>query len=381
MTLIVETVTEIGRFASLRDEWEKVNLECETGTFFSSHDWLMIWCTWFLTAGTSLYILLVWRKESLLGIAPFVIRRERFGINWLYLLGTGEPEASEVATEYADILVMPGMRNEVERILADKLRQDFSAWDGVRLLNVRADSLIKPLLKKVLGCITIGEQLTGVRYRVALQNCRSSDAYLATLESDSFRNKLKVSRRRMRKAKGNFFIVDTGSNEFDRCAADLVELHDQRWRGKGGRGVFTDATFAGFHRDLLHSPGTKGSIYLAVLALGGAPVAVLYLLVYRGECHFYQSGINPTATPNVSPGILAHYLAIEWAIQQGLTTYDFMKGGAGKSYKQDFCRAGVNLYNYTMLRPHVGVLFRYLALAVNYVIDRIRWRFGRRCPA
>ena len=379
MTLVVETVTDIGRFASLRDEWEKVNLECETGTFFSSHDWLMTWCAWFLTAGTSLYILLVWSKESLLGIAPFVIRRESCGMNWLYLLGTGEPEASEVATEYADILVMPGMRNEVERILADRMRSDLAAWDGVRLLNVREDSLVKLLLTKVLGCITTGEQLTGAKYSVALQNFPSSDAYLGTLESTSFRNKLQVSRRRMCKAKSDFFIVAVGSNAFDVCFADLVKLHDERWHGKGGRGVFADTSFAGFHRDLLHLPGAKGSVHLAVLTLDDERVAVLYLMVYRGECHFYQSGINPAVTPNISPGILAHYLAIEWTIKQGFSAYDFMKGGAEKSYKQDFCRAGVKLYNYTMLRPRVRVFFRYAIITLCIAFSRIRTRFGRWC--
>ncbi|MDO8860429.1 GNAT family N-acetyltransferase [Haliea sp. E1-2-M8] len=381
MSLVVETVTEIGRFAALRDDWERVNLECEAGSFFTSHDWLATWCTWFLTAGTSLYILLVWRNESLLGIAPFVIRKEQSGIKWLYLLGTGEEEASEVASEYADILVLPGAHLEVERVFADVMRKDASVWDGVQLLNVKSNSSVRPLLAGVLGRAAIRERLTGARYCVALREYPSSDAYLASLESSSFRNKLQVARRRMLKAGGDFIVVDTDSVDFDICYADLVRLHNNRWRGKGGRGVFADASFAGFHRDLLRLPGPRSSAYLAVLALDGAPVAVLYLLVYRGECHFYQSGIDPTVTPNVSPGILAHYLAIEWAIRQGFTTYDFMKGGARESYKQSFCRPGVNLYNYTMLRPRVGALLRYLAFTALNVISRIRWRSDKRCPA
>lgn len=380
MTLLVETVTEPSRLASIRDEWERVNLACEEGSYFSSHDWLMTWCNCFLTPETSLYVLLVWRAETLLAIAPFVIRLETGGIKWLYLLGTGEEESSEVATEYADLLVLSEVRSEAERLLAEKLQKDNAVWDAARLLNVRADSRIVPVLSAALRKGWSKKYLAGVRYSVALEKYLSSEEYLASLQSESFRKKLKVAQRRMQKAGGEFAVVGNVSSDFHTAHANLMQLHNKRWKSKGCVGVFADELFARFHYGLVATPGAKDSIRLAVLAMDGVPVAVLYLLLYRGECHFYQSGIDSTVRPNVSPGILAHYLAIEWAIAQGCRTYDFMKGGVSRSYKRDFCSPGIQLYNYTLLRPLLHVKLRYLGVLAVQLTGRVVARFGRRYP-
>jgi hypothetical protein len=59
---------------------------------------------------------------------------------------------------------------------------------------------------------------------------------------------------------------------------------------------------------------------------GAHTLGWLYLLLAGGRCHFYQSGLQYEADSRLKPGLVAHAMAVDYCLQQGLEEYDFLAG-------------------------------------------------------
>jgi CelD/BcsL family acetyltransferase involved in cellulose biosynthesis len=170
----------------------------------------------------------------------------------------------------------------------------------------------------------------------------------------------------------------------------LAELHQQRWTSRDRPGCFASERFTRFHKEFLAEAAPHGWAEVALLSIDDTPVAALYLFRFRGTMHFYQSGVltaassrqlaagsgqlttnklaassrrlaadeaagsrqpaagswqgtdrsgqqanskfeirnSKLASSSFRPGIVLHAQAIRWAIDEGFTEYDFMKGAS-----------------------------------------------------
>jgi CelD/BcsL family acetyltransferase involved in cellulose biosynthesis len=67
---------------------------------------------------------------------------------------------------------------------------------------------------------------------------------------------------------------------------------------------------------------------LAVLRIADEPLAVIYGFVHGRKFDFYQTGARLTDGPLRSPGISAHLMLMERLADEGVKTYDFLRGSA-----------------------------------------------------
>ena len=109
---------------------------------------------------------------------------------------------------------------------------------------------------------------------------------------------------------------------------ELATLHKVSWNARGKDGVFDSKLFLNFHSTLIANTFDKGTIKLFKLMVDGVAIAVLYSFVHDGKVLFYQSGFASYDDNRMKPGLVAHVLAINEYMKEGLAEYDFLAGEA-----------------------------------------------------
>ena len=122
-----------------------------------------------------------------------------------------------------------------------------------------------------------------------------------------------------------FATPETVANDLDTFFA----LHQQRWTKRGLPGAFFAKTKR-FHHAFAPNALKEGLLWLTLLdhtPPTGSPktIGAIYALQHGTRVHFYQSGFDPEAKA-LSPGTALVAAIIRRAIDEGKTTFDFLRG-------------------------------------------------------
>ena len=132
--------------------------------------------------------------------------------------------------------------------------------------------------------------------------------------------------------------LETGRRVAFRFAGDLerasvfdrfVALHR---RSRGDKAEFMTEENEHFFRDVAETLAARGWLRLGVLNVDGEDAAVVFGFAYEGTFALYNAAYDLALAP-LSVGIACHAYAIRSAIDEGLHTYDFLRGG--EPYKYD----------------------------------------------
>jgi CelD/BcsL family acetyltransferase involved in cellulose biosynthesis len=136
----------------------------------------------------------------------------------------------------------------------------------------------------------------------------------------------------------------------------LIELHEARWRERGGAGAFYSAAHVAFHQELTQRALDRGWLRLFELRLDGRAAASLYGFRYADTFSFYQSGFDPHYAKD-SVGLVMMGLAIKSAIEEGAAEYDLLHGD--ESYKRQWAGTARELGRLDLYPPPLyGLLCR-----------------------
>ncbi len=352
----------------------------------ASPTWLLSWWRVFGATGRrTLRSIAFFEGERLVGLAPSssVSAHLRAGLvvkNAVELLGTGEDEDDEVASDYLGLIVERGRERLVAGAFVDAIGGDaFGEWDELLLARTNGQSPVGILLAEALRArgLTVAFEVVGASFHVPLP--ASWDAYLAAL-TPSRRAWLRRSMRAFDKWAGDDVRLEiaTTPTELARAKAELVDLHAQRWAGAGRAGAFASSRFSAFHEMAMPALLEDGVLELVSLRARGRTVAALYNLVWRGKVQFYQCGRAVDLGPNVRPGIAIHGRAIAHAIERGFAEYDFLPSLA--RYKAELSLATRPLVSLRAARPSAFEVARRAAMLVMEHARAIKRSHAARSP-
>ncbi len=260
-----------------------------------------------------------------------ILHRRMIPVRRLELLMTGESEEDEICSDYVGVLAEKGREPEVARILARLLSEGaLGGWDELLMVRMSAQDPLVPALQQALeaaGTATTLGECGGCPY-ITLP--ASWEAYLKALDS-SRRYVVTRSLRELEKwvGKGGFELRRAATkDELAQATEILYRLHGERWERRRRSGVFGSNRFTAFHEEVMAEllGGCDGTLDLLTLTAGGQPICSIYNIVYADKVYFYQSGRLLDVPKAVKPGIAAHALAIQRAIQLGYREYDFLNG-------------------------------------------------------
>jgi CelD/BcsL family acetyltransferase involved in cellulose biosynthesis len=299
-----------------RSEW--VGLAAETGSIFTTPEWLCTWWRWF-GRGRKPLIGLVSRDSELVAILPMYIWWTR-GVPIVRFIGHG---VSDRLGPISSPLTEPITGEVFARVI-----------DAVPL---RRFILLAEL---VPGGYRFGEVL-GARtlYRDASPFLKldeaSWDAFLQS-RSANFRQQVRRFARRLAELGAVSYRLTSDLNTLDQDLDMLFDLHRRRWNG--ATTPFVRA--AGAHREIATSAIQRGWLRLWFLELDGKPVAAYYGFRFGGIEMAYQGGRDPTVAKLPLGSILLSH-AVREALTDGIREYHFLRGG--EDYKTRFANTDLGL--------------------------------------
>ena len=380
-------VTDVSELEGLVPAWRRLLGRAVHAEPVRTPLWLLAWWRQFGEAdGRALRVVAVEEGGELVGLVPLALRvaahRRAIPVRRVELLGTGEEEADEIASDYVGGLVAEGWQDEVARGVADALvDSSLGEWDELRLPAMSSEDPFVPRLAEALRARGLAAAVT-----------RSGEAHFAALPRawSTYLRELGSSRR---------YVVTRSLRELDRWAGEggwelrsaltasdldegrrvLHDLHAQRWAAAGRRGVFASAPFKRFHDEVMPRlwAGEDGAtLDLLWLVVRGEPIAASYSVVFGNKVYFYQSGRRMDVPKAVRPGIAMHALAIKRSIEVGRREYDFLQGAS--RYKRDLARGSRALVTLRAVAPHLrGRAVEAVRRLAERTIAQVR---GRRRP-
>lgn len=110
----------------------------------------------------------------------------------------------------------------------------------------------------------------------------------------------------------------------------FFRLHAQRWKKRGLPGAFAFSSTQALHEKFAPQALEAGILKFTLLEARGEPVGAIYALSSSSTYFFYQSGFDPEHKA-LNPGTVLVAHTIRQAIDEGASTFDFLRGA--EAYK------------------------------------------------
>jgi CelD/BcsL family acetyltransferase involved in cellulose biosynthesis len=117
----------------------------------------------------------------------------------------------------------------------------------------------------------------------------------------------------------------TASDRLREAWPTFIALHESRRATLGQAGCFQQERFSQFLLSAATRKAESGNAVLFLATVDGRPFGVSLLMTSGKRGYLYQSGFDPNQR-QLEPGHLTVTFAVQWAIEQKLTHFDFLRG-------------------------------------------------------
>ncbi len=304
----IEVITDTEALADLEAEWLALCLRTPGTTPFQTPMWLLPW--WRAFGSNDLSVIVARNGEPLEVLAPlYIIRDDESDESLGLLLGTG-------VSDYLDIV------GDAALIVDEMAKLHCQLWDLQQLPP--SSSLLRAPLPAGFSENVEDQEPCPV---LSLEGAGNE---LQNLISTHFRKKIRYYRRALDRI-GTVRVETATAGTLDEFLAALFALHTARWQRRNLPGVLADATSQQFHREVARRMLDTGMLRLYAIRCDNRIVAVFYGYSMSGTVHYYLSGYDPELEKlSIGTILVAH--AIEQAVADGATTFDFLRGAEEYKY-------------------------------------------------
>jgi CelD/BcsL family acetyltransferase involved in cellulose biosynthesis len=299
-------ITDLPTLAALEAEWLELCGRTLDATPFQTPMWLLPW--WRAFGSNDLAVITVRNKGRLEALAPlYVIRDDESDESLGVFLGTG-------ISDYLDVI------GDASLIMPEMAGINCQMWDLQQLRP--SSSLLQASLPEGWS--------ENVEDQEPCPTLTIDGKEIENLISTHFQKKIRYYRRAL--ARIGDVIVETPTAEtLDDLLTKLFDLHAARWKRRNLPGVLADETTQRFHRDAARRMLETGMLRMYATRVAGRIVAIFYGFALHGTVYYYLSGFDPDLEKlSIGTILVAH--AIEQAINDGATTFDFLRGAEEHKY-------------------------------------------------
>lgn len=322
-------------FDALTAEWNDLLRRSRFDTVFLTAEWQRTWWHHLGRGQGSLYLLAARQNGRLVGILPLYTIASGNELT-LYVVGCVE------VSDYLDLIIEAGQEEAVYAAFLDWLAgPEAPTWTAVDLCNQPAASLSHtrlPELARAAGySVSVAQE--DVCPVIALPRPETDDAagieaawerYLAGLDKKE-RHEIRRKLRRMeREAPDAQLRFVAGGPDLEQAVDAFIALH--RFSRADKHAFMTDEMQAYF-RAIAAALAERGWLQLSFLEVAGQPVATYFCFDYGDAILVYNSGYDPAAVPQLSPGWVLLAQLIQHAIALGRNRFDFLQGNEDYKYR------------------------------------------------
>ena len=248
-----------------------------------------------------------------------------------YLNSTGNREQDEITIEYNGVLIDANIERDVRGLFT----QSFSPWDEFICPAVELEWISDFVSSSNLNIEFLNKRPC---YYVDLNKVRAHDNDISGVLSKNKRSQIKRSMK-IYESNGpiTLHVAETDEQAIE-YLSELEMLHQKKWIENGKKGSFSSKFFKIFHIRLIKNNFTKNVINLVLIKNGDEAIGYLYNFIYQNKVLFYQNGFVYKNDNKLKPGLVCHYLAINYYAKKGYDVYDFLAGNDAykKSLSTDF---------------------------------------------
>nr|WP_246604505.1 GNAT family N-acetyltransferase [Alteromonas lipotrueae] len=187
------------------------------------------------------------------------------------------------------------------------------------------------------------------------------------LEKRTFRY-LKAAEKR-----GITYHVVENVSDLELAFDELKRLHNTKWRRPGHPSIFDHPLFDAFHNSVLQKLLAVEKLSLIAIKKNEQTIAVNYSMISGDDLVFYQSGVDTSFKPNISPGMLLHCAQLRQARILNLNNYDFLLS-MPPSYKEDITEYKQPIYSFTFHKYSTTFFFECWRTAIMKALSYLRVR-------
>ena len=329
----IDVIDDLESLGRSRENWEAVYRADPEAHFFLSWTWMS---RWFQEMKSQWFVLAAKEHAGATSYVAFFPLRLRTKISKKARLYNEIAMGGNRVADYTGLLCMPGFDARAIPAFAQTTRK--MHWTHMHLEGFRSSQDRLQLFLKAFPsqAFTVSELRAVNPDGVDNQICpivelpRDWDTYLERLSTNT-RQKL---RRLLRKIESSseFRISHATPDTIERDIDTLLRFWVARWGEKKGDHA---GSIQKHVSNLLRHCLEAGTLFMPMLWQGDRPLGVLGSIVDREKrCLLFWLAGRDETVGNPSPGLVLHAHSIRYAIESGLTTYDFLRGN--EAYKYSF---------------------------------------------
>ncbi len=350
----VINVSTVVSIEHLKQDWSRLEAQHRVPFFLSWH-WISCWEKTYLpnitavTASFKNQVVAIGLFTQSINTRKIIIRSKQ-----LRLHQVGDLLKDQIWMEYNDFICDPDHKDSaVNACLQTMLKPEF-IWDEIVISMMpysRAEAITSALpLAKIDFRIPV--------YAVNLSDIREKKvSYIATLKPNT-RYQIRRSLRLYSSGYGELKLYKAADKtEALSLFREVGKYHLKRWPDSG----FKNPQFVQFHENIIRDSFDNGSIQLLRINAGEETIAIMYYHITGSQVFFYLHGLNYHSDTKLKPGLVAHVLATDYFLHQGMNTYDYM--GGYSQYKMQLANQTEDLATVIIQRPRSQ--FRLESMARN----------------
>jgi len=316
---------DITQKEQLGEKWLELERDSDCSVFLS---WLWIG-NWLNVVTDKLFLIEAYRDGKVVGLGFFVETARKvfgcFSIKQWWLHRTGIQQQDQMWIEYNDFLL------------------DKSCSIAVREQMIKAVTDFDPSVKEVIVGLSASERLacftnSFTKLHFLEASLVKANGYLASLSrlngdylnkvpSKNTRTQITRSKKILQSQGQLIFEVFSNPQKLVELYPKLASIHIDKWQDTNEGSGFSNPIFERFHKAIALS-NTNNMVQIAVLTLDEVELGYLVNFVYNNKVYFYLSALQQSADNKVKIGLTLHSEAIQYYIQQGIESYDFLGGDA-----------------------------------------------------
>ena len=305
---------QVEDFEGVRCRWQEILPACSTNTVFMTPWWQQTWWRHF-GEGSELHVLSLRDNGATLGIAPL-----RLNDGVLSFIGDTD------LCDYQDFLVPRGREDAFYSAVWDHLLT--ARWDALVLRSI-------PQGSPTLQSLSALARRDG--YQVDLQEEDKAPVALLPSTWDEYLSGLTKKgrhelRRKMRRLENAGESRDYGCTSPEGVRGGMSDFFRLLRANSPEKAEFLTPQRERFFMDAATELAAREQLRLSFLELDGVRVAVCMIMDYGDAYLLYNSGYDP-GYAHLSVGLLNKAFSVKYAIEEGKSSYEFLRGN--ERYKYD----------------------------------------------
>ncbi len=309
-------------FDVLKSEWNDVLGRAPINNIFYTWEWHSTW--WDAYQPGELLVLACREDGKLVGIAPLFIADEEQG-KVVRIIGCID------VTDYLDFIVDKDYVETVYTAIAQYFANNRDTFDVLDFCNIPEASVTNQVFFEALKQEGFETQMEQQEVCPIIPLPDDWGGYLSLLDKKQ-RHEVRRKLRRIHGAQEeiDWYIVDESHDLGGEiaCFMHLMAASDPEKAE-----FLKDKQHVKFFKNIVPLMLERGWLQMNFLTVGEERVASYINFVYDNRVLVYNSGLDHQTFGQLSPGIVLLAYNIQYAIEHGYSTYDFLRGDETYKYR------------------------------------------------